>query len=37
MNKKDLALCNLHRLMCHETKPNQTKPSEYCNTYTLDY
>ena len=25
MNKKDLALNNLQLLICHKTKPNQTK------------
>ena len=25
MYKKDLALNNLHRLICYKTKPNQTK------------
>ena len=28
MYKKDLALNNLQWLICHKTKPNQTKQSE---------
>ena len=27
MYKEDLALNNLHWLICHKTKPNQTKPN----------
>ena len=27
--KMDLALNNLQRLICHKTKPNQTKPNQY--------
>ena len=27
MYEKDLALNNLHWLICHKTKPNQRKPS----------
>ena len=27
MYKQDLALNNLHMLICHKTKPNQTKPN----------
>ena len=28
MNKEDLALNNLQWLICHKTKPNQTKPKQ---------
>ena len=33
----DLALNNLHWLICHETKPNQTKPNTnvYVDKYTV--
>ena len=28
MYKKDLALNNLRRFICHKTKPNQTQPNQ---------
>ena len=29
MYKQDLVLINLQGLICHKTKPNQTKPNPY--------
>ena len=34
MYKKDLALNNLQWLICHQTKPNQTKPN---HIYLIHY
>ena len=43
MYKKDLVLNNLQWLICHKTKPNQTKPNEnllfiiYKQLYSFEY
>ena len=36
MNKNDLALNNLQWLICHKTKPNQTKPIYLMYMYKND-
>ena len=33
MSINDLALNNLQWLICHKTKPNQTKPNHVVNIY----